>query len=100
MNQATNYYDPNSNLKATTKNTAQNYQNQNYFQPQTTTTAATAAASIAAPQQHANMYLPNNLAANLVSDPMAAMAVNYGSALADKGKAYVSQNVLLELLIE
>jgi hypothetical protein len=39
------------------------------------------------------MYIPNNLAANLVNDPMAAMAVNYGSALADKGKAYVSQNV-------
>jgi hypothetical protein len=36
---------------------------------------------------------PNNPAVNLLSDPMAAMAVKYSSHLADQGKAYVAQNV-------
>lgn len=31
---------------------------------------------------------------NLLKDPVASMAVKYGSNLADQGKEYVSQNVI------
>jgi hypothetical protein len=46
-------------------------------------------------QNQPQLFYPNsnNPAVNLLSDPMAAMAVKYSSHLADQGKAYVAQNV-------
>ena len=88
-NPQANYYDPNANLTNQQKNTSTT---QNYYQPQAPLIQATA--QQIPQQQHGNLFIPNNLATNLVTDPMAAMAVNYGSALADKGKEYVSKNVL------
>lgn len=46
-------------------------------------------------QQQPGIYNP---AAQLFNDPMANMAVKYGSTLADQGKEYVTQNVIRPFL--
>lgn len=42
------------------------------------------------PQPQMAFFNPQN---NLFNDPVASMAVKYGSTLADQGKEFVSQNV-------
>ena len=45
------------------------------------------------PQQQPGLLY--NPAAQIFNDPMANMAVKYGSSLADQGQEYVAQNVIL-----
>ena len=89
--QSASYYDNGASYLAPANNKSPGNMTpipaQNYFQPQPQQPP------IQKPSALGSVYNNNNIAANLINDPMASMAVNYGSALADKGKEYVSQNV-------
>lgn len=80
-NGSANVYNPNQNFqpgpepKMPQQMPGNQFQNGNQYQQQ---------------QQQPGIYNP---AAQLFNDPMANMAVKYGSSLADQGKEYVTQNV-------
>jgi hypothetical protein len=51
------------------------------------------------PQTQSQQFY-NPLQPNFLNDPVASMAVKYGSNLADQGKEYVAQNVNLIISIK
>lgn len=81
---------PSAPIQSSNTNYNNNNNQQNYYG---NTSSPSPQPQMFNPNQQTNSNNFNGINNMFVNQPMASMAVHYGSALADQGKAYVAQNV-------